>query len=127
TDGAWRQQFGARREVIGETVRVNDELHTYVGAMPPGIDYPDRSSIWVIPHWRVPDDPLAPAIDPSSQRTHGYFSVLARLDQGRTIAGAQADMDAVAATLEREHPDDNRNQGVLLTPLRSDLVADVRP
>ena len=43
--------------------------------MPPGIDYPDMARVWMPPHWRVPDDPLAPAVDPSAQRDHGYFSV----------------------------------------------------
>ena len=36
-------------------------------------------------------------------------------------------MDAVAASLERDFPNDNLNLGALLTPLRSDLVADVKP
>ncbi|HMF95508.1 MAG TPA: ABC transporter permease [Vicinamibacterales bacterium] len=125
-DGLWRQQFGARPDVVGETARFNDEPHTIVGVMPPGIDYPDRSAVWVTAHWRVPDDPLVPGVDPSPQRTHGYFSVLARLDAGRTVASAQRDMDAVAAAIEHEHPVENRDQGVLVTPLRSDLVVDVK-
>jgi len=127
SDGLWRQRFFARPEAIGQTVRFNDEPHTIVGVMPPGIDYPDKARLWVSPHWRVPDDPLAPSVDPSSQRTHGYFSVLARLRPDRTIAGAQSEMDTVAAGLERDYPNENMNQGVLLTPLRSDLVADVKP
>jgi predicted permease len=121
-DGLWRQRFGGRPDTIGATVRLNDEPHTIVGVM----DYPDAAGVWVPPHWRVPDDPLAPAQDPAPQRTHGYFSVLARLQHGRTLESAQADMDAVAAVLERDYPNENANQGVLLTPLRSDLVADVK-
>ncbi len=94
--------------------------------MPAGIDYPDKARVWVAPHWRVPDDPLAPGVDPAAERDHGYFSVVARLRSDRTISGAQSDMDSVAAALERDFPDQNRNLGVLLTPLRSDLVSDVR-
>ena len=125
-DGLWRRAFGSRPDIVGATIRFNDEPHTIVGVMPPAIDYPDRAAVWVTPHWRVPDDPLVPAVDPSTQRTHGYFSVVARLRPGRTVAGAQADMDTVAAALEREHPVENMNLGVLLTPLRSDLVVDVK-
>ena len=126
SDGLWRQRFGARPSVIGQTLRINDEPHTIVGVMPPGIDYPDRSRAWIPAHWRVPDDPLAMTTDPSSQRSHGYFSVLARLKDDQSIARAQADMDAVALTLEHDFPAINPNLGVLLTPLRSDLVSDVK-
>ena len=74
----------------------------------------------------MPDDPLATGTDPSVQRSHGYFSVLARLRPEQTIERAQADMDAVALAIERDVPTANQNVGVLLTPLRSDLVSDVR-
>jgi len=128
SDGLWRRRFGARTAVIGETVRVNDEPATIVGVMPPGIDYPDKAELWIPPHWRVPDDPLlGPGKDPSAQRSHGYFLVVARLKPGVSIEAAQADMDAVALGLEREYPDDLRNVGVQLMSLRTDLVADVRP
>src|SRR5882724_709187 len=126
SDGIWRQRFGASAGIIGETVRLNDEAHTIVGVMPPGIDYPGRTRIWVAPHWHVPDDPLTPDVDPSPQRSRSYFSVLARVQHGTSIQTAQADMSAVAASLERDFPNDNRHLGVLLTPLRADMVGDVR-
>ena len=126
SDGLWRQRFGGRPDAIGQTLRINDEPHTIVGVMPAGIDYPDRSRAWVAPHWRVPDDPLAMGADPSAQRSHGYFSVLARLRPATTIERAQADMDAVALAIEHEVPAANQNAGVQLTPLHSDLVSDVR-
>jgi putative ABC transport system permease protein len=40
SDGIWRQRFGARGDVVGQTVRLNDEPHTIVGVMPAGLDYP---------------------------------------------------------------------------------------
>ena len=126
SDALWRQRFGARGDTVGRTVRLNDEPHVIVGVMPPAIEYPDKSRVWVPPHWRVPDDPLAPAVDPSSQRTHGYFSVAARLKPGVSLAAAQAGMDAVAASLEHDYPDESRNLGAMVTPLRDDLISDVR-
>jgi predicted permease len=126
SDGIWRQRFGARGDIVGQTVRLNDEAHTIVGVMPAGIDYPGRSRIWVTPHWRVPDDPLLPDVDPAPVRTRSYFSVLGRVQRGTTLAAAQADMDRVAASLARDFPNENQNLGALLTPLRADLVADVR-
>jgi putative ABC transport system permease protein len=126
SDEFWRQRFGARLDAIGHTLRLNDEPHAIIGVMPNGVDYPEASRVWVPPHWRVPDDPLAPTADPAPQRSHRYFSVLARLQPGRAIRSAQSDMDALAATMELDFPNDNRNVGVMVTPLRGDLVSDVR-
>jgi putative ABC transport system permease protein len=126
SDGLWRQRFGGRPDAIGQTLRINDEPHTIVGVMPPAIEYPDKSRVWVPSHWRVPDDPLATGVDPAPDRGHGYFSVVARLAAARTIDSAQADMDAVAASLERDFPTTNKFSGVQLAPLRAELVSDVR-
>jgi putative ABC transport system permease protein len=127
-DGFWRQKFGGRPDIIGEPVRVDDEIATVVGVMPPKIDYPDNAQAWILPHWAVPDDPTLPfTTDPSAQRSHGYFQAIARIKPGVSTARAQADMDAVALALAHDYPDDNQDKGVSLTRLRDDLVSDVRP
>ncbi len=124
----WTDRFGARRDVIGRTVHLNDEPHTIVGVLPPGVDFPERAQVWTPPHWRVPDDPLAPDQDPSPQRGHGYLFVLGRLRPEVTRAQAERDMDAVAASLERDYPNDNRDDvGVVIASLRDELVGPVRP
>jgi putative ABC transport system permease protein len=126
-DGLWRRRFGGRPDVVGQTIRLNDEPHTIVGVMPQGVDYPDRAALWTPPHWRVPDDPLVPAEDPSPQRNHGYIWVVARLKPQITRTQAAADMEQVTLALEREYPDANKNTAAALVPLREDLVGDTRP
>src|SRR5262245_51371778 len=113
-DALWKSRFGGRADVIGETIRLNDEPHGVVGVMPPGIDYPDRAALWTPAHWRVPDDPLVPAADPSPQRDHAYLFVLARLKSGVTRAQAMADLDSVSLDLEREYPDANKGTAVAM-------------
>ena len=100
SDALWRDRFAARADVLGITIRLNEEPHTIVGVQRPGIDYPDQAKVWVPPHWAAPDDPLAAAQDPTPQRGHGYLSVLARLKPDVTRQAAQADMDAVFDTME---------------------------
>jgi putative ABC transport system permease protein len=127
SDTLWRLRFGGRPDVVGQTTRLNDEPYTIVGVMPRGIDYPEKAQLWVPPHWRVPDDPLAAAgQDPAAQRDHSYFSVLGRLRAGVSVEAANADMDVVATGLERDYPNENQDVGVSLVRLRDDLVADVR-
>jgi putative ABC transport system permease protein len=128
SDGSWRRRFGGTSDVLGRTVHLNGEAATIVGIMPPAVAYPERTEIWVPPHFRVPDDPLlGPNGDPSTERTHGYMFVIGRLKRGISMAAAQSNMDAVALGLERDYPNDLQNIGVNLVSLRSDLVADVRP
>ncbi len=124
--GLWRQRFGGRPDVVGQSVRLNDELHTIVGVMPAGTAYPGGSEVWIPSHWQVPDDPLSPSDDPSGQRVHGYFQVLARLRAGVSERQARADMDAVAESLERDYPTANQNVGAGIVPLREYLVGDLR-
>ncbi len=128
SDALWRERFGRRADVLGQTARFDNETYTIVGVMAPGIDFPGRAQVWITPHWSVPDDPLLPSTeDPSTQRGHGYFSALARLKPGLTVETAAADMDTVAASLERDYPDDNMNTGAAVVRLRDDLVvSDVR-
>jgi hypothetical protein len=75
----------------------------------------------------VPDDPLSPASILVAAWTHVHFFRFSHAcgPAGRwRCAGRDG---AVAAGLERDYPTENQNQGALLTPLRSDLVADVKP
>ena len=127
SDALWRTRFGGRPETVGQAVRFDDERYTIVGVMPAHVEYPEKAQVWIPPHWRVPDDPLLPASqDPSADRSHGYFFVLGRLKAGVSFAAAAADMDAVAAGLERDYPNTDRNVGAALVTLREDLVGDVR-
>ena len=126
SDAFWRDEFGARADVIGQPLRLNDEQYTVIGVMARGIDYPDRARVWVTPHWPVPDDPQAPTRDPSTDRDHGYLTVIARLKPGVSFAAARRDMDALALAMERDHPDSLRDTGISQMPLRGDMVGDVR-
>jgi predicted permease len=44
----WREKFGMRRDVLGETVVMNGKPYTVVGVMPPDFDFPRRQiKLWV--------------------------------------------------------------------------------
>jgi len=125
SDAVWRERFGGRADVIGQEARFDGERYTIVGVAPSRVDYPGKAQVWIPPHWPVPDDPLLPpSQDPSTNRDHGYFFVVARLKPGVTFEAAAADMTAVAAGLERDFPNVNRNVGAEILRLRDDLVVD---
>src|SRR5262249_7368936 len=47
SDALWRVRFGARGNVLGESIRLNGEPHTVIGVMPPDFQFPNRATqLW---------------------------------------------------------------------------------
>jgi putative ABC transport system permease protein len=116
SDEAWRRYFGGRRDVLGKTLRANEEIFTVVGVMPSDFRF-------VFP--TQPPQIFVPLVrDPS--RNHGYLRVLGRLRPEVRIASAQAEMDVIAASLARQYPETNQGVGVNILPLVDAVAGDVR-
>ena len=115
SDGLWKQRFGGRAEVLGETVRLNEETATIVGVMPAGFSFSqvEREQIYM---------PLQR--DPS--RNHGFVRVVARLSPGTGIGAAQAEMSAIAQQIAAEHPKSNADVGVNVMPLVDAMAGTAR-
>jgi predicted permease len=48
SDAFWREKFGMRSDVLGESVMLNGEAHTVVGVMPASFDFPQTNTrLWV--------------------------------------------------------------------------------
>jgi putative ABC transport system permease protein len=117
--GLWQRRFGADRNLIGQRLRLNGQPHVVVGVMPPAFEYPSSGrEVWA-PRIETPRDGL--------NRGAGYLPVVARLKPDTTLAQARHDADGIAARLAREYPQANADRGVLLVPLREQVVGDVRP
>ncbi|QHN05585.1 ABC transporter permease [Granulicella sp. WH15] len=116
---AWQRYFGADRTIIGRNVDLNSVSYTIIGVLPPGSAYPATGEFWM---------PLS-LMDKESQASRVWHTVnvLGRLKPGIALGQAQADMQTIAARLAESYPATNRNIGVLLTPLREQLVGSLRP
>lgn len=92
-----RHEFWVRRlardpDVVGRTVRLNGQLATVIGVMPPGFSFPADQSVWT---------PLVPT-DAARRRESGSgFYVVGRLAEGATLARAQAEIQAIQQDLVR--------------------------
>jgi predicted permease len=107
SDSAWKRYFGGRRDVLGQTLRANEETWTIIGVMPPGFRFSFAGS---------PEQIYTPLVrDPS--RTHGFVRVVGRLRPGLPIASAQSEMNVLTARLAREFPDTNKGVGTNIVPL----------
>lgn len=94
--GLWQRLFGGRDDALGRDVRLNGNLYTVVGVMPPGWRFIDPEiELWT---------PAAfTAEERSDERRHSNnWQQMGRLAPGATIAQAQAQLDAInARNLER--------------------------
>ena len=81
--GYWQSRYAGRRDVIGETIRLNDGVATIVGVLPAsfGADTPVSRPL------RVPPDEV-------TRRGTGRVTVYARLRPGITVNQAAAELSA---------------------------------
>ena len=117
--GFWRSRFGGDPRVIGTVVRLSGFEFPVVGVMPPEFQFPAADvQIWT---------PLRMTERRVQDRQSRYLYAVGRLKTGVSLRSAQAEMDAVTAALASEHPDQNRDWGVRLVPLRESLTGGTRP
>jgi len=112
--GLWERRFGAKPEIIGQTIIINNRPRTVIGVMPPGFKFPEIAELWL---------PLALDTRRWTRADHGLGCV-ARLKPGVMLAQAQADMNLVARRIEEQNPVTNKGMGVTLVQMRDRLVVD---
>jgi putative ABC transport system permease protein len=122
SDRFWRTEFGGHSDVIGRTVKLNDEAYTIVGVMPAAASVESwtgmASDVWI---------PLALPDEQRSVRGGHNRDGVARLKRDVELAQAQAEIDAISARLAREFPQtDGRGWGVEIIPMQEEIVGDSR-
>ena len=125
SDSLWRKMFGADPNVLGQAVRLDTDLYTIIGVMPPEFRHPGRTirqdvEIWVAAGYAADPFPHPPV------RTQRFIpGAIGRLQPGMTLAQAQSRLDAFAAQLREQYPTDYpaaARWGLRLVPLQQELV-----
>jgi predicted permease len=111
--GLWQTQFGSDPNVVGRVVRLHGEPYTVLGVMPPGFHFPGRDiELWTSLVFR-PED--------FEERDNTYTHIVGRLAPGVTLERAQAEMNTIAARLEQQYPDTNKDLGIWTYRLRDQI------
>src|SRR5215471_5861829 len=111
----WKSRFGGSQDVIGTSIRINEETYTIIGVMPPGFTVSTST----------PEQVYVPLVrDPS--RNHGFLRVVGRLRQNVSIAEAQAEMSTITHRLAEQYPKSDQYVGANVQPLVDALVGNVR-
>jgi predicted permease len=122
SDRFWRTEFGGHPDVIGRTVKLNDEAYTIVGVMPATLSIASwtgmASDVWV---------PLALTDEQRASRGNHNRDGVARLKRDVEPAQAQAEMDAISERFAREFPQtDGRGWGAAVIPMQEEIVGNSR-
>lgn len=115
TDGAWRQRFASRPDVVGQPIQLNNQTFTVVGVLPPPFRFPIDYVDVYLPIWATTAG--------ISRDNHNYLGV-GRLTPSAPVADASAEATALAVGLEVAYPDVNRGRRARIEPLQQTLVAD---
>jgi predicted permease len=108
----WQSRFGADPAIIGQTIRLNDVSVLITGVMPPRVEFPERSEVWVSARgsWQLEGSAAMP-------------TVVARLSPDTSIAQALDEL----IRIDDEWGTRGGRPDRRLIPLREALVGHVRP
>src|SRR4051794_35400416 len=120
--GLWQQRFGGDSQVVGKSVTLNDRDYTVIGVLPRGFTYRDQQYDAFVPLGLQGNEEQSHV-----RSAHSGIYCVARLKPGVTLTQAQADLDTIAASLERQFPQSNKNVSVSMRFLRDWLVGSARP
>ncbi len=113
----WARRFNSDHHILGRILTLDGRPHTVVGVMPPGFDFPSSEIMVWVPFGIVYED---------GGRGNYFVDVIGRLNPGVSLEQAQAEMVAIAAGLEREHPEENADSSVALVPLHEQVTGKSR-
>ena len=115
--GLWQRRFAGSPTALGQKLRLDAELYTIVGVMPSGFQFPSTVEIWT---------PLVFGAADRDQRGGHYLGGIARLRDGSTLAGAQQDLNIIAARAEQQFPASNTGWDTTLKTLQEEIVGEYR-
>jgi predicted permease len=129
SNGFWRRFYGSDPKIVGRKMRLDNDMYTIVGVMPPGFRHPGPTldtdvEVWIATGFNGRPFPV-PAV--RSQRM--IPAAIGRLKPGMTVAQAQARLDTYISHLSRDYPTEYPTAAawaVRLVPVKDDLVGPQR-
>ena len=129
SDALWRRAFGGDPQIVGRTLRIDEDVYEIIGVMPPAFRHPSLTLETDVEVWS-PTGWSANPFPPPAYSARFMPSAIGRLASGVSVEAARARVEARGQELARAHPDDypaRLGWTPRVYPLASDLVAGVRP
>ena len=119
SDALWQSRFGARPDVIGRAMTLDNQPYTILGVLPPRFQLLQSADVL------LPMGPWAATL-PDDRGWHPGIFPLARLKPDVSLARAQAEMDVISDRLAKHYPEFNHGVGAEVKPLHDFAVQNVR-
>jgi putative ABC transport system permease protein len=116
--GYWQSHFGGQESAMGRMVRVYGKPVSIAGVLPPGFAFPNKTDIW------FPANAILPTV--TQYRGAHNDRGIARLKPGVSLEQARAEMSTIGERLERQYPESDRNESIVVTGMLDQMVGDVR-
>jgi putative ABC transport system permease protein len=113
----WQRRFGGDPAIINRTIVLNGKATQIIGVMGPDVSLPQVAELWVPLNFEDPD---------MKMRKAHFLRPIGRLKPGVSLTQAQADLDLIAAQLEKQYPDSNTGWNTRLVSLREQLLGSSR-
>ena len=122
--GLWQRRFGGQLGILNQAITLNNKSYVVIGVMPESFAGPSPGSSRA--EMYVPVGQLSDQASWKGRGNHPGLYGVGRLKPGVTIEQADADMNNLAANLEKQYPDSNSGNRVRLRPMLEIYVSDVR-
>jgi len=120
SDRLWQRAFNRDAKILGQAITLHDQGYTVIGVMPRQVTLPQDTDVWLSMMRRSNNAMWM------SRMVHPMIYVWGKLKLGVTVERARTEMKRIAARLEKMHPDTNRGETAVVTPLLDNLVGKYR-
>jgi predicted permease len=129
SDGLWRRSYGGDPNVLGRSVRLDNDPYTIVGVLPGEFRHPGPTVARDVEVWATAGFSADPAPKPA-RTTRIMPAAIGRLKPGLTLEQAQARLTAMANQVRQDFATDYPPQAkwtIEIQSLQESLVGNVRP
>jgi putative ABC transport system permease protein len=114
----WESRFGARPEIVGQTLLLDGYPHVILGVMPATSERLLQPKLWV---------PLALTPHEKAERGNHFLLPIARLKPGVSLDQARAEMRTIGSRLEQMYPESNSGWGVEVDGIHEGIYGPLQP
>jgi putative ABC transport system permease protein len=121
THNLWQKVFEGDPAIIGRSVNLSGKLYEIIGVLPANFEDPKLDP-------KGPAQVFRPIRSALSEMPRGgrFGQAIGRLAPGVSLDRAQAELATISKRLEKDYPDSNAGWGVVVSPLREEIVGGVQ-
>ncbi len=118
--GFWQRRFAGRKDILGQSVTLNGEPRTIVGVLPKNFHFAPigDADLYVTLHATG---------GMQTRRNLHWMHPFGRLKPGVSVDQAQVMMNGLAANLEKQYPESNKELRTVVVPLSDVITGQVKP